>query len=146
MNRMRMIVLVLFTSLLGACGWHASPEQHAQKFFNEGKGLILSTLKKQDSSEAQLAAARSILERHEKTVPGEIAAVLRQQRALLRGVTGGQGLEPLTGLEADLHRSQERAAHTIGRMHDELASAIGEPTWKATTAALDKRMARHFRE
>lgn len=146
MNRLRIVILVLFAALLGACGWHASPEQHARKFFDEGKDLILSSLKKQESSDAQLAAAREVLERHEKTVPGEIAAVLRQQRALLRGITGGQGMEPLIGLEAELHRTQEQAARAIGRMHDDLASAVGEPTWKGTTAALDKRMARYFRD
>jgi len=108
--------------------------------------MILSALKRQEASETQLKDARAILERHEKTVPTEIAGVFRKQRALFRGITSGQNSEQLSALETELHRTNEQTLRSIGRMHEELAVAVGEATWKAAMTDLDNRMSRHFRE
>jgi hypothetical protein len=124
--------------------------------------MILSTLKRQEASEAQLKDARAILERHEKTVPAEIAGVFRKQRALFRGIASLQNSEQLSALEIELHRTSEQTLRSIGRMHDEsmdgrgrprqeqaveeLAAAVGDKTWKAASADLDHRMSHHFRK
>jgi hypothetical protein len=121
--------------------------------------MILSALKRQEASEAQLKDARAILERREKTVPAEIAGVFRKQRALFRGIASLQNSEQLSALEIELHRTSEQTLRSIGRMHDEsmdgqgrpqaveeLAAAVGDKTWKAASADLDHRMSHHFRE
>jgi hypothetical protein len=145
MNPLRFSALLL-VALLSACAWHADTDKRAHKFFDEGRDMILSALKRQDASEAQLKDARAILDRHEKTVPTEIAGVFRKQRAVLRGITSGQNSEQLATLDTDLHKTSDPALRSIGRMHEELAAAVGDKTWKAAAADLDKRMARHFRE
>lgn len=140
------ISALLLVALLSACTWHTDSDKHAHKFFDEGKDMILSALKRQDASETQLKDARAILERHEQTVPNEIAGVFRKQRALFRGITSGQNSEQLLALETELHRTNEQTLRSIGRMHEELAVAVKERTWKAAMADLDSRMSRHFRE
>lgn len=145
MNSIRFSTLLL-VALLSACAWHADTDKRAHKFFDEGKDMILSALKRQEAGETQLKDARAILERHEKTVPAEIAGVFRKQHALFRGITSGQNSEQLAALETEVHKTSEQTLRSIGRMHEELTVAVGEKTWKAATADLDKRMARHFRE
>jgi hypothetical protein len=136
---------LLLIALLSACAWHADTDQHARQFFDEGKDMILSALKRQ-----------------EKTVPTEIAGVFRRQRALFRSIASGQNSEQLLALEIELHRTSEQTLRPIGRMHDEsmdgrgrprreqaveeLAAAVGDKTWKAASADLDHRMSHHFRE
>jgi len=131
-------------ALLAACTFRMDPDKHAHKFFDEGRDMILASLKKQDANETQLKSARAVLDRHEATVTGEVAGVFRQQRSLFRGITTGQGADRLVALESELHKSHEQAVRNIGRMHEELAAAVGDPTWKAAMADMDRRMARHF--
>jgi hypothetical protein len=131
-------------ALLAACTFRMDPDRNAHKFFDEGRDMILSSLKKQDATEAQLKSARAVLDRHEATVTGEIAGVFRQQHSLFRGITSGQGADRLVTLESELHKSHEQAVRNIGRMHEELAAAVGDQTWKAATADMDRRMARRF--
>jgi len=138
------ILTPALAALLAACSFHMDPDKHARKFFNEGKDMIVSALKKQDVPDATIDSARTTLDRHEKTVTGEIANVLRQQRSLLRGISTGLGEDRLVALEADLHRANEKATRDIGRMHDELAKVVGDQTWKRVIASLDKRASRHL--
>ena len=145
MKSLHLLAIGLLVAL-SACTWRADPDRHAREFFDEGREVILSSLKKQDASEAQLEAAKAVLRRHKPTLPGEIANTLRKQRALLRGITSGQDSATLTRLETDLHQSNEQTVRAIGRMHEELANAVGDKTWKAATADLDHRWARHFAE
>ena len=145
MKSLRLLTLSLLVAL-SACTWRADPDKHAYKFFDEGRDTIISALKKQDASDAQLTAARAVLTRHEQSLPAEIAAALRKQKELFRGIVTGQNSETLVRLEADAHTTHEQTVRAIGRMHEEVALAVGEPTWKAATAQLDRRWARHFRE
>lgn len=145
MKYLRLLAVGLLVAL-SACTWRADPDKHAREFFDEGRDMIMSTLKKQDATEAQLQAAKEVLLRNKPTLPPEIADVLRKQQALFRGITSGQDSATLTRLEADLHQSNEKAVQAIGRMHEELATAVGDKTWKATTADLDRRWAKHFSE
>ena len=71
--------------------------------------------------------ARAILERHEKTVPAEIAGVLRKQRALFRGSASGKNSEQLSALEAELHEAGEQTLRSIGCMHDEPLNGRDRP-------------------
>jgi len=145
MNPLRISALLL-VALLSACAWHTDSDKHAHNFFDEGKDMILSALKRQEASETQLKDARAILERHENTVPTEIAGVLRKQRALFRGIASGLNSEQLSALETELHKTSEQTLRSIGRMHEELAVAVGERTWKAAMTDLDNRVSRHFRD
>jgi len=145
MNPLRFLTLLL-VAMLSACAWHADTDKRAQMFFDEGRDMILSALKRQEAGETQLKDARAILERHEKTVPTEIAGAFRKQRALFRGITSGQNSEQLSALETELHRTSEQTLRSLGRMHEELAVAVGDKTWKAAMTDLDNRMSRHFRE
>jgi hypothetical protein len=133
-------------ALLSACTFRADPDKHAREFFEKGQDTILAALKKQDANETQIKAADAILKRHEQTLPPEIAAVMRKQRAMLQGIVTGQDSATLARLEADLHQAHEQAVRTIGRMHEEVGGAVGDKTWKGATAELDRRWARHFRD
>lgn len=143
MKTLRFLAVGLLVAL-SACVWRPDPDKHAREFFDDGRDMIMSTLKKQDASEAQLEAAKAVLKRNKPTLPPEIADVLRKQQALFRGITSGQDSATLTRLEADLHQSNEKAVLAIGHMHEELAAAVGDKTWKATTAELEHRWAKHF--
>jgi hypothetical protein len=131
-------------ALLAACTFRMDPDRHAHRFFDEGRDMILKSLKKQDATEVQLKGARAVLDRHEAAVTGEVAGVFRQQRSLFRGITTGQNADRLVALEGELHKSHEQAVRSIGRMHEELAAAVGDPTWKAAMTDLDRRMTRRF--
>jgi len=143
MKSLRLLAVGLLVAL-SACAWRPDPDKHAREFFDEGRDMIMSTLKKQDASEAQLQAAKAVMRSNKPTLPPEIADVLRKQQALLRAIVTGQDSATLAKLEADLHQSNEKAVQAIGRMHEELATAVGDKTWKATTADLDQRWAKHF--
>jgi len=145
MKSLRLLAVGMLV-VVAACAWRPNPEKHAREFFDEGRDMIMSTLKKQDASEAQLQAAKAVMRSKKPTLPPEIADVLRKQQALLRAIVTGQDSTALAKLEADLHQSNEKAVHAIGQMHEELATAVGEKTWKATTADLDQRWGRHFSE
>jgi len=140
------ILAVSAVALLAACTFRMDPDKHAHKFFDEGRDMILASLKKQNLPEAQLKDARAVLDRHEASITGDIAGVFRQQRTLFRGITTGQGADRLVSLEADLHKVNEQAVRNIGRMHEELATTVGDQAWKAATADMDRRMARHVGE
>lgn len=143
MKSLRFLAIGLLVAM-SACTWRPDPDKHAREFFDEGREMIMSTLKKQDASEAQLQAAKTVLQRNKPSLPPEIADVLRKQQALLRAIVTGQDSATLAKLEADLHQSNEKAVRAIGQMHEELATAVGDKTWKATTAELDQRWAKHF--
>lgn len=145
MNTLRLLAITLLVAL-SACTWRTDPDRHAREFFDEGKEQILSALKKENASDAQIQAAEAVLKRNEQTLPAEIAGVLRKQQALFRGIVSGQNSERLATLEADLHKTNEQTVRAIGRMHEELAGAVGDKTWSAATAKLDKRWSRHLRE
>lgn len=145
MKSLRLLAVGLLVAL-SACVWRPDPDKHAREFFDEGRDMIMSTLKKQDASEAQLQAAKSVLQRNKPNLPPEIADVLRKQQALLHAIVTAQDSATLARLEADLHQSNEKAVLAIGHMHEELATAVGDKTWKATTAELDRRWAKHFSE
>lgn len=138
------LLAVASVALLAACTFRMDPDKHAQKFFDEGRDMILSSLKKQDVDEARLKSARAVLDRHETAITGEVAGVFRHQRQLFRGITTGQGAEQLVALESELHKNHEQTVRSIGRMHEELAATVGDQTWKAAMADMDRRMARHF--
>jgi hypothetical protein len=140
------ILAVSALALFAACTFRVDPDKHARVFFDEGRDMILSALKKQELGEAQLEQARAILARHEQTVPAEMAGVMRKERDLLRGITRGRTSAELAALEAELHKTHEQAVRVIGRMHEELAGAVGEPAWKAAMARIDKRLGRHYRD
>ncbi|MBS1236052.1 MAG: hypothetical protein H6R46_847 [Proteobacteria bacterium] len=49
MNPLRLLAL-LVVALLSACTWHPDTDQHAHKFFDEVRDMILSALKRQEAA------------------------------------------------------------------------------------------------
>ena len=145
MKPMRMLAVVLLAAV-SACTFRPDPDRHARKFFDEGKEMIIEALEKQDATKQQLAAAKAVLAKYDATLPADIAAVMRKQRDMFRGVATGRDSATLVQLEADLHQAHEKTARAIGRMHEEVGAAVGEATWKAAQARLDKRWAKRFDE
>lgn len=140
----RHLIAVALTVVVSACAWHPDPDRHARRFFEEGQETIIKALKKQDATDQQLAAAEAVLAKYQPTVPGELATVMRRQRDLFRAVATGQDSATLARLETELHQAHEGTVRTIGRMHEEIGSAVGATTWKGAQAQLDKRWAKHF--
>lgn len=145
MKPMRILTVVLLVAV-SACTWRPDPDEHARKFFDEGQEMIIKALKKQDATDQQLQAAEAVLAKYQPTLPGELATVMRRQRDLFRAVATGQDSATLARLETELHQAHERTVRTIGRMHEEIGTAVGATTWKGAQAQLDKRWAKHFDE
>jgi len=142
----RVLWLVLPVTLLAACGMPRSPEEQAQRLFRKGEKYILRSLEAQGASSRQLQEAQAVLARHRKGVTEGLAALIRKHRALFAGVASGKDTEALVALEQALHRVHEQTVRRIGAMHEDLEAAVGESLWKATTAAMASKWARHGRE
>lgn len=128
------------------CAFNKKPEDHAQFFFNKGKENIVTALKKVDADDEQLNKARAILERSEKAVVNDIRDVLHNQRNLFKAVAMGKPQDALLTLESELHRAHERAARSIGKMHEDIGGAVGANTWKAATAFMEEKISQNLRD
>lgn len=146
MKRTALMLLALTGLTLAACAPRApDPDRFAVKFFEHGKDAILDVLKDQKVDDARLKVARGILDRYEPTARREVAAAMRAQQDLMLGVASGRDSAALLKLEADQNRVQDQALRTIGRMHEELASAVGAEKWNGASAQLEARHSRYFR-
>lgn len=146
MKRITLLLLALAGLSLAACAPRApDPDRFAEKFFEHGKDSILDAMKDQKVGESQLAAARGILDRYEPNAKREMATAMRGQQELMLALSSGRDSATLLRLEADQHRAQDLALRTIGRMHEELASAVGPEKWKGTSAQLEEKYSRYFR-
>lgn len=145
MKSLRLLAVVLL-AVLSACTWRPDPDRHANQFFDEGRDMIIKAIEKQDASDQQVKAAEAVLARHQATLPGEIATVMRAQRDLFRAVVTGQGSATLERLETALHQVHASTARSIGRMHEEIGTAVGATVWQGAQAHLEQRWARRFRE
>lgn len=131
--------------LVAGCGLNKKPEDHAQHFFNRGKDRILDALKQAKATPEQLARAHGVFDRSEKPTVAHIGAVLDEQRHLFIAVAAGKTQQALLAIEQNLHAAQMRAAQTIGQMHEELAAAVGTPTWTAASAIMEEKMMRQLK-
>jgi len=146
MKRTALMLLALTGLTLAACAPRApDPDRFAVKFFEHGKDAILDVLKDQKVDDARLKVARGILDRYEPTARREVAAAMRAQQDLMLGVASGRDSAALLKLETDQNRVQDQALRTIGRMHEELASAVGTEKWNGASAQLEARHSRYFR-
>jgi Spy/CpxP family protein refolding chaperone len=146
MKRIVLLILALAGLSLAACAPRApDPDRFAAKFFEHGKDSILDAMKDQKVSESQLAAARGILRRNEPGVQREMASAMRAQQELMLALSSGRDSATLLKFEADQNQVQDQALRTIGRMHEELASAVGPEKWKGTSAQLEERYSRYFK-
>lgn len=142
----RLWIVTLSVLALGACATHRSPEDFAAKFFDRGEHYIVKSLKKQDLPDPTLEQARGVLDQNRATVTRDIAQFLRSQREVMRAVTTGRETDTLLPLEDKMHKSHEQALSSIGRMHAELRTTVGDQAWTGVSANLEKRMARHFHD
>jgi len=146
MKRIALLLLALTGLSLAACAPHApDPDRFAVKFIEHGKQSILDAMKGQKVSEQQLTTARGILDRYEPSAKREMASAMRAQQALMLALTSGRDSATLLKLEADQNRVQDQVLHTIGQMHEELASAVGPEKWKGTSAQLEEKYSRYFK-
>ncbi len=146
MKRTALLLLALAGLSLAACVPRApDPERFSTNFFEHGKDAILDTLEDQKVDESRLTAARGILYRHQPNVLRETAAVMRAQQEVMLALASGRDSATLLRLYAEQNRTQEQGLRTIGRMHEELESAVGAETWKGTTARLEKKYSRYFK-
>ena len=146
MKRIVLLILALAGLSLAACAPRApDPDRFAAKFFEHGKDSILDAMKDQKVGDSQLAAARGILRRNEPSVQREMASAMRAQQELMLALSSGRDSATLLKFEADQNQVQDQALRTIGRMHEELASAVGPEKWKGTSAQLEERYSRYFK-
>lgn len=144
-SRKLLWLLPLLILGLTACGMHRDPDRIAESFFDRGESKILKSLKKNDATSAQLERAREILTRSKPDVTRDLAQLFRQHRGLMLAVTSGKDSSTLLDLEGTLHRAHEQTLQRIGKMHEELRGAVGEKTWQAASADMERDMARHLR-
>ena len=146
MKRIALLLLALAGLSLAACAPRApDPDRFAEKFFEHGKDSILDAMKDQKVSESQLAAARGIIDRHQPGAQREMAAAMRAQQELMLALSSGRDSATLLKLESDQNKVRDQVLRTIGRMHEELASAVGTEKWQGTSAELEKKYSRYFR-
>ena len=146
MKRIALLLVTLAGLALAACAPHApDPDRFAVNFFEHGKDSILDALKDQKVTEPQLKAATGVLDRVEKDAEREMAVAFRAQQDLMLALASGRDSATLLKLNAEQNRTQEQALHTIGRMHEELESAVGPAAWKGASAHLEKKYSRYFK-
>lgn len=146
MKRVTLLLFALVGLSLAACAPHApEPDRFAVSFFEHGKDSILDALKDQKVSEAQLKAATAVIDRYQKNAEQDMAVAMRTQQALMLALASGRDSGTLLKLDAEQSRAQQQALHTIGRMHEELASAVGTENWTGASAKLEKKYGRYFK-
>lgn len=146
MKRTALLLLALTGLALAACAPRApDPDRFAAKFFEHGKESIIDAMKDQEVGKSQLAAARGILDRYQPEAQRDLAAAMRAQQELMLALSTGGDSATLLRLEAGQNKVQDQALRTIGRMHEELASAVGPEKWKGTSAELEEKYGRYFK-
>jgi len=139
-----LLVLLLFLTL-SACFRPPEPDSFGRWFFGEGKEMIMDNLERQEASKAQTDQAQAILDRYEKTAPGEIAEAYRRHQALFLAITSGKNTATLLRLEQDFRGAHEKSLRSLGRMHEELEAAVGDKTWQAVSARMEQKMSRYVK-
>ena len=146
MKRIALLLLALTGLSLAACAPRApDPDRFAVKFFEHGRDTLLDVLKDQKVGAEKLKVATGILDRYEKDTEKNIAAAMRAQQELMLALTSGRDSATLLKLEADQARVREQALRGIGRMHEELASTVGDQAWQGASAQLEKKYSRFFK-
>jgi hypothetical protein len=146
MKRTALLLLALTGLSLAACAPRApDPDRFAVKFFEHGQDAILDALEDQKLSDTQLKAARGILERYAPDTRRDMAAAMRSQQALMLALASGRDSATLLKLDAEQNRTQEQVLRAVGRMHEELESAVGAPAWKQASASLEAKHSRYFK-
>ncbi len=139
-------LLSLFFLAATACSFHKKPDEQAQSFFDKGKHEILKSLKEAEATPAQLAQAEAVLGRNEKTVVENIGKLFQQQRLMIIGVTSGKNTNALLALDQDLHKVHEDAVRSVGKMHEELETAVGPKVWTLATMRMEEKAARYLKD
>ena len=98
----------------------------------------------QEANQKALRAGAE-LENYRKRAQREMAAAMHAQQELMLALTSGRDSATLLKLEADQNKVRDQVLRTIGRMHEELASAVGTEKWQGTSAELEKKYSRYFR-
>jgi hypothetical protein len=143
--RSAVALVLLLVTLLGACAPRFDPDQFAQRFFDQGRKTILASIDEQALAPAQREQATQILGKYERTTVAELAALLRSHQDLMLAIGAGGNTQTLNHREQELHRKQEQAVRSLGRMHEELEAAVGPGPWKAVTTQMQQKMGRYFR-
>jgi siroheme synthase (precorrin-2 oxidase/ferrochelatase) len=138
-------LLWLLVAVIGACAPRFDPDSFAQRFFDHGRKTILAAVEDQNLAPAQHEQASQILDKYERTTVAEIAAVLRSHQDLMLAIGAGGNSGTLANREQELHRRQEQALRSLGRMHEELETSLGPGPWKAVTVQMEQKMSRYFR-
>ncbi len=132
--------------VLAACAPPRNPDEQAQILFNKGKKYLLQAIEQEEAAPAQMEQARAVLSRHEKNVTKDIAAVLRKHKELFAGVMGGKKTADLLALDQAFHAAHEQAMKSIGVMHEDLESAVGEKTWRGASTRMGAKAERFLKE
>lgn len=142
----RYLLVALLVTGLGACGFHKTPEQQAQWFFDKGEKSIIKSLKKQDADDQKIDLAQDIIQRHEGTVTQALEQHFNQQRTMFTGLIAGKDSQALASLEGDLHSSHLKVLAKIGGMHEELEQAVGSQLWQQAGSYREQKMRKHLHQ
>lgn len=140
--------LALLVGLAAGCwGWgHHAPEEQASWFFERGEEWIVEALEDVDADEAQIEAARAVLEERRPRVTDALEKFFIEQRGLLRTLAGGAATPELLERHSDFEAEHERALQEIGALHAALGDAVGPSTWEEARARLRERAREHLEE
>lgn len=146
MKRIAIVALVLVGALAIGCGWPRTSQERAEWFFGYGEDWILDALDDVDAEDAQMDAAREVLDAHEVEVTQGVQFFFERHRELLRTLASGAGTEELLAREEELSQAHREALGYIGSMHEALGDAVGERTWAAARAEMEDRIAERMDE
>ncbi|MAE96772.1 MAG: hypothetical protein CL910_19155 [Deltaproteobacteria bacterium] len=144
--RFATVLLLVLAMGLSACGRRHTAEDGAGWIFEHGTDWLVDALEEQDATDEQIAAAEAVIEQHQADVTAALTTLLKQHREMVLGLASGGDAAALLALEEPLRTAHVASLESIGTMHQEVGSAVGDETWQAATAYMNERLARRMRD
>jgi hypothetical protein len=141
----KLFLLAIITLGVAACAPRFNPERAAQGFMDKGEQKIVKAIEESKGTPEQIAKAKAVIGRHKPAIVSDIKNMFDEHREVMLVVTSGAQTNDLLAREKSLHAAQERAARSIGKMHEELASSVGPSTWASASAQLRQQAEHYFK-
>ena len=140
---LKILTLFVFIASVSACGFHKSPAERAEWFFEKGENYISDSLDDHGANDQQLATVELTMKKHKPAVTANLEQALINQKSVFKGVMAGKTGSDLLELEKQFHNANQKALRSIGTMHQELENVVGKKIWAAAATERENKFSRH---